>query len=38
VGEKKIYISEKDELINQIQNVRSRKANSNQAKKKKNKK
>jgi hypothetical protein len=34
VGEKKIYISEKDDLMNQIQNVRSRKANSIQAKKK----
>ena len=34
VGEKKIYISEKDDLMNQIQNVRSRNANSIQAKKK----
>jgi hypothetical protein len=34
VGEKKIYISEKDDLMNQIQNVRSCKANSIQAKKK----
>ena len=38
VGEKKIYISEKDDLMNQIQSVRSRKANNIQAKKKANKK